>query len=78
MQVECGGKPASLAFGIAQLGIPARAMDEPPRLVIGRIRCKHWFAVITSRAEAIRMISARRSRPEEIQLDEQFCVRAAF
>ena len=56
----------------ALLEIPARTLDEPRWLVIGRIQRKHWSAVITRRAEAIRLISVRRSRPEEIQLYEQF------
>ena len=55
----------------ALLEIPARTLDEPPWLVIGRIGRKHWSAVITLRGQAIRLISVRRSRPEEIQLYEQ-------
>ena len=56
----------------ALLEIPARTLDEPRWLVIGRIGRKHWSAVITLRGQAIRLISVRRSRPEEIQLYEQF------
>lgn len=56
----------------ALLEIPARTLDEPRWLVIGRIQRKHWSAVITRRTGAIRLISVRRSRPEEIQLYEQF------
>jgi len=55
----------------ALLEIPARTLDEPRWLVSGRIRRKHWSAVITLRGQAIRLISVRRSRPEEIQLYEQ-------
>ena len=55
----------------ALLEIPARTLDEPRWLVIGRIGRKHWSAVITMRGQAIRLISVRRSRPEEIQLYEQ-------
>ena len=55
----------------ALLEIPARTLDEPRWLVIGRIGRKHWSAVITLRGQAIRLISVRRSRPEEIQLSEQ-------
>jgi len=51
--------------------IAARTLDEPRWLVIGRIQRKHWSAVITLRGQAIRLISVRRSRPEEIQLYEQ-------
>ena len=56
----------------ALLEIPARTLDEPRWLVSGRIGRKHWSAVITLRGQAIRLISVRRSRPEEIQLYEQF------
>ena len=55
----------------ALLEIPARTLDEPRWLVIGRIGRKHWSAVITLRGQAIRLISVRRSRPEEIQLYER-------
>lgn len=50
--------------------IPAMTVDEPRYLVIGRIGVKHWSAVITYRGENIRIISVRRSRPEEVTLYE--------
>jgi uncharacterized protein len=50
--------------------IPAKTVDEPRFLVIGRIGGKHWSAVITHRSERIRLISVRRSRPEEVALYE--------
>ena len=50
--------------------IPARTNDEPRLLVIGRIDGKHWSAVVTRRGERIRLISVRRSRPEEVALYE--------
>jgi uncharacterized protein len=50
--------------------IPARALDEPRFLVIGRIEGKHWSAVITYRRETVRIISVRRSRVEEVALYE--------
>ncbi len=40
-------------------------------LVIARLRARHWSAVITYRQQTIRLISVRRSRPEEVQLYEQ-------
>jgi len=40
--------------------------------VIGRIGVKHWSAVITYRDQSIRLISVRRSRPEEVEIYEQF------
>ena len=55
----------------ALLEIPARTSDEPRFVVIARLHGKHWSAVITYRAQAIRLISVRRSRPEEVQLYEQ-------
>jgi uncharacterized DUF497 family protein len=51
--------------------IPARTTDEPRFLVIARLQGRHWSAVMTYRKEAIRLISVRRSRPEEVQLYEQ-------
>ena len=52
------------------LEIPATTSDEPRYLVIGKIDGKHWSAVITYRDKAIRLISVRRSRSEEIGLYE--------
>jgi len=54
----------------AFLEIPAKNLDEPRFLVIGKIKGKHWSAIITYRAENIRIISVRRSRDEEIELYE--------
>jgi uncharacterized DUF497 family protein len=52
------------------IAIPAMTVDEPRHLVIGRIGARHWSAVITYRGENIRIISVRRSRPEEVALYE--------
>ena len=52
------------------LEIPAKTIDEARFLVVGRIGDKHWSAVITYREENIRIISARRSRDEEVELYE--------
>lgn len=52
------------------LEIPARTDDEPRFLVIGRIGSKVWSGVITYRSSVIRLISVRRSRPEEIAFYE--------
>jgi uncharacterized protein len=38
--------------------------------VIGRIEGKHWSAVVTYREQQVRIISARRSRKEEVALYE--------
>jgi len=52
------------------LEIPARTTDEPRSLIIGKIGGKLWSGVITHRGDAIRIISARRSRQEEVALYE--------
>ena len=52
------------------LEIPARTVDEPRFLVVGRITGQHWAGVITYRAEKIRIISVHRAREEEIVLYE--------
>jgi hypothetical protein len=50
--------------------VPARTSDEPRYLLIGKLDAKHWSAVLTVRGEKIRIISVRRSRPEEIEIYE--------
>ena len=50
--------------------IPAKTVDEPRFLTIGKIADMHWSAVMTHRRENIRIISVRRSRPEEVDLYE--------
>jgi uncharacterized DUF497 family protein len=50
--------------------IPARTTDEPRFLVIGKIAEKYWSGIVTYREDRIRIISVRRSRPEEIDLYE--------
>ncbi len=52
------------------LEIPARTVDEPRFLVIGKIGVHHWSAVITYRNGRIRLISVRRARKEEKALYE--------
>lgn len=54
----------------ALVEIPAKVVDEPRWLVIGRIDGKHWSAVIARRAENIRLVSVRRSRDEEVAIYE--------
>jgi uncharacterized protein len=49
------------------LEAPARTEDEPRFLAIGKIARRHWTAVFTVRGSNIRLISVRRSRPEEIE-----------
>jgi len=52
------------------LEIPARVEGEPRFLVVGIMGLRHWSAVVTYRGDAIRIISVRRSRAEEIYLYE--------
>jgi len=55
----------------ALVEIPARTLDEPRFLVIACLQGRHWSAVITYRQQSIRLISVRRSRPDEVQLYEK-------
>ncbi len=50
--------------------IPAKTVDEPRSLIIGRIEGRHYSAVITHRGNRIRIISVRRSRDKEVALYE--------
>jgi len=50
--------------------IPAKTIDEPRFLVVGKIGEKHWSGIIKYRNENIRIISIRRARNEEIELYE--------
>ena len=50
--------------------IPAKTIDEPRFLVIGKIADKHWSALITYRGDNARIISVRRSRKEEVGIYE--------
>lgn len=50
--------------------IPAKTTDEARFLVVGQISEKHWSAIITYRNNNIRIISVRRSRPEEVNIYE--------
>ena len=52
------------------LEIPAKTTDEERFLVVGKIRDKHWSAVVTPRDGNIRIISVRRSRTEEVAIYE--------
>ena len=50
--------------------IPARTTDEPRVVIIGRIGRTYWSAIITYRDHRVRIISVRRSRPEEVEIYE--------
>ena len=51
----------------ALLVAPARNVDEPRFLAIGKIGARHWSAIYTMRDGAVRIISVRRARREEIK-----------
>jgi uncharacterized DUF497 family protein len=53
-----------------RLEIPAKNIDEARYLIIAQMHGKHWSTVFTYRNEKIRLISARRSRIEEVELYE--------
>ena len=53
-----------------RIEIPAKTEDEPRFVVIGKIGEKHWSVIITYRENKIRIVSARRSRKEEIEFYE--------
>jgi hypothetical protein len=53
-----------------RIEIPAKRMEEPRFLVIGKVKDKLWSAVITYRGEQVRIISVRRSRDDERELYE--------
>lgn len=49
--------------------IPSRVSGpEPRRLAIGNLAGQCWAAVITDRGQAVRIISVRRARKEEVAL----------
>jgi len=53
-----------------RIEIPAKTEDEPRYVVIGKIGEKHWSVIVTYRENKTRIISARRSRKEEIEFYE--------
>jgi len=54
----------------ALIEISARSEVEQRVLVVGLMGGKHWSALITYRGEVVRLISARRSRDEEVAIYE--------
>lgn len=55
---------------VDMIEIPAKNVDEPRFLVIGKINNKHWSAITTYRNNKTRIISVRRSRKQEIDIYE--------
>lgn len=60
----------ALWLDVDRIEIPARTVDEPRTLVIGRIQEQHWSAVVAYREDRTRIISVRRSRREEVEIYE--------
>ena len=59
-----------LFFDPDLIELPAKNINEPRYLMIGRIKNKYWSAIITNRGRNMRLISVRRSRPEEVDFYE--------
>ena len=55
----------------ALVEVPARSDTEPRFLIVGLMGGKHWSAFVTYRDKNIRVISVRRSRPEEVAIYER-------
>ena len=53
-----------------RIEIPAKYLDEPRYLLIGKIDDKHWAAIFTYRKNKIRIISVRRARKNEKEIYE--------
>ena len=47
--------------------VDARSETEPRSAVIGMIDGRHWTAFFTLRGDAIRIISVRRARDDEVE-----------
>ncbi len=60
----------SLWLDEMRVEIPARTVDEPRFVLIGKIDGKHWSAVFSYRGDQVRLISVRRSRAEEVAIYE--------
>jgi uncharacterized protein len=52
------------------LEVPTRTSDEPRFVAIGVVGEKHWAEIYTYRESAIRLISVRRARKEEVEYYE--------
>ena len=52
--------------GLKEVLSKADMAGEQRFLAIGRVQGKHWTAICTSRDEAVRIISVRRARKEEV------------
>lgn len=55
---------------VRRVELQANSTVEPRSLIIGKIEDKHWSAIVTYRNDAVRIISVRRSRENEVGLYE--------
>jgi hypothetical protein len=55
-----------------RIEIPARDLDEPRFMIIGRIGNEVWSGVYTIRNKNIRIISVRKARENEKEIYEGF------
>ena len=55
----------------ALVEVPARSDTEPRFLIVGLMGGTHWSALVTYRDKNTRVISVRRSRPEEVAIYER-------
>jgi uncharacterized DUF497 family protein len=55
-----------------RIEIPAKYLDEPRYLLIGKIKNKCWAAIFTYRLKKIRIISVRRARKNEKEIYESW------
>jgi len=60
----------ALWLGSDLLRLTANCETEPRYLFIGKVGGRHWSAIATYRGESIRLISVRRSRPQEVEAYE--------
>jgi uncharacterized DUF497 family protein len=51
--------------------VDARSTTEPRHALIGRIEARHWTAFFTRRGDAVRIISVRRARENEVKAYER-------
>ena len=52
-------------WSVTAVEVEARTVDEPRFMIIGKIKGKFYSCIYTNRGDAIRLISARRSRKSE-------------
>ena len=53
-----------------RLIVPARTQGDARYMLVGKMGQKHWSAIFTYRGEAVRIISVRRARKEEVDAYE--------